>query len=597
MSLEIYTAAMRRLLVACALGALAFAAGAETRPLRFVTTARQLGPVGYRDPVGAISPDGRWVAYSEGRRLRLRPIEGGPVLEFAPGEGQIRHLDWSSDSGSVLAEDLRAATRWWVYDAASRTRRALWEGRGTLRGRTIGGDVVTTSPNQLRQLVQSHDGARLAGVVSTGDGTELWTLLADGSDAVVRRSSSRLASPAWTWQGAVACLVTADGRSRLSLPCGDAPLAATASVHLYGPLAFAPDDRVLYAAAPNSRGTVDLVSLELASGTLTRLTTFERDAYGPSVSRSGELLFKVQDYRTFVATVSADGGATHPVATFQSETPSWDPTGAFLGVTYGTWRRLTDDANYPDIAQEVGVIALDESHAADHPTRAIATSISEDQSMCWSPNTKWIAFHSHKEQSDDIWLMPNRDGAADTRITFLGRGAETGWPRWSPDGTRLVFDAASRKDGRNAIYVMGLDQETGAVTREAAEVAVEGFSGEMSHAEWLPDSRTIVVHATSAPGEHLIMTVPSEGGSPRIVHRYKSEHDSPGLGVSRDGQWAAFVAPAPDGFLQVFRIPLAGGPPIQLTSDPTNKTQPAVSPEGRRVAFTVWSYEAQLWVR
>ena len=40
----------------------------------WVATAHQLGVVGYRDPVGAISPDGRHVAYSEGRYVRVVPI-------------------------------------------------------------------------------------------------------------------------------------------------------------------------------------------------------------------------------------------------------------------------------------------------------------------------------------------------------------------------------------------------------------------------------------------------------------------------------------------------------------------------------------------
>ena len=31
--------------------------------LQYVTTAHQAGPVGYRDPVGAVSPDGVWLAY------------------------------------------------------------------------------------------------------------------------------------------------------------------------------------------------------------------------------------------------------------------------------------------------------------------------------------------------------------------------------------------------------------------------------------------------------------------------------------------------------------------------------------------------------
>ena len=30
--------------------------------LAWVATAHQLGPVGYRDPAGAVSPDGEWIA-------------------------------------------------------------------------------------------------------------------------------------------------------------------------------------------------------------------------------------------------------------------------------------------------------------------------------------------------------------------------------------------------------------------------------------------------------------------------------------------------------------------------------------------------------
>ena len=36
-------------------------------------------------------------------------------------------------------------------------------------------------------------------------------------------------------------------------------------------------------------------------------------------------------------------------------------------------------------------------------------------------------------------------------------------------------------------------------------------------------------------------------------------------------------------------------PAVQLTQDPSHKTQPAFSPDGARVAFTVWSYEAAFW--
>ncbi len=41
-------------------------ADVDMRRLAWVATARQLGPVGYRDPAGAISPDGKLFAYSSG---------------------------------------------------------------------------------------------------------------------------------------------------------------------------------------------------------------------------------------------------------------------------------------------------------------------------------------------------------------------------------------------------------------------------------------------------------------------------------------------------------------------------------------------------
>ncbi len=51
-------------------------ATAQTRGgrLRYVTTVRQIGPVAYRDPLGAMSPDGTWLATTSGLHLRVQRV-------------------------------------------------------------------------------------------------------------------------------------------------------------------------------------------------------------------------------------------------------------------------------------------------------------------------------------------------------------------------------------------------------------------------------------------------------------------------------------------------------------------------------------------
>jgi Tol biopolymer transport system component len=255
-----------------------------------------------------------------------------------------------------------------------------------------------------------------------------------------------------------------------------------------------------------------------------------------------------------------------------------------------------DDSNYPDIAQEIGVIDVKQPLPASKPASIIAQSPSEDQAMAWSPNGKWIALHSHREMSDDVWLRPVDGSQPDKRITFLGRGAEVGWPRWSPDGRAILLDGARKSDGRSVLYTIGVEEETGNVTSEIREIRAEEFEGDIMHAEWLPSGATVVGVAKEKPGQHAIFTLGISGGRPNVIHRFATEHDFAGLGVSPDGRFVAFAAPAPDGFYQIFKKAVVGdSTPVQLTHDPTNKTQPAWSPDNSRIAFTVWSYDATFW--
>ena len=91
--------------------------------LQYVTTAHQLGPVNYRDPLGAISPSGEWLAYSLAQHLYLERIVGGPVKELPPCGGIIRHIAWLPDNRTIAVDSPEPGTRWWLYDIQTSTRK------------------------------------------------------------------------------------------------------------------------------------------------------------------------------------------------------------------------------------------------------------------------------------------------------------------------------------------------------------------------------------------------------------------------------------------------------------------------------------------
>lgn len=550
--------------------------------LRYIKSVEQVGPVAYRDPLGVISWDGEWIAHTSDRYIDLVPSSGGPATRFGPGVNAIRQLIWmgSSHAAAVLERSFdRSQSQWFRYDFESGERHVMWQ---------------PGISSVYSELAFDRESDRASGVVGRRGAQHLVEVdLTNGMIGDTLASAPRIGYPTFMPDGGVACLVLSDHGQDLQMPCGTEP--ELWALHVYGRYAFSPDGKVLYYSKPDERSRLDVWKRDLSSGAEQRLSFFDRDGYAPTIASDGTLLLKTQDYGLFVAMADADGGWSEPVTSFLSETPMWDWPGDKLSFTWGDWRRQTDDIHYPDISQHVGYVDVTGELPASEPDAIVRQSYSEDQSLHWSPNGKWIVLHSHVN-GDDIWLMPA--DLSEEAVQISEGGSETGWPRWSADGRFIQFASYRRlpEGGRRSdLFVIEIDQESGEILMGATPVDLGDFPHDAQHGEWLGDSDTIVFEGASEANKKQIYTVPRTGGTPELIHEFDSPQVFSGISASQDGKWIAYVAPGEGDWLQIFRVSSDGGEGEQITLDPTHKTQPAYSPDGSKIAFTVFSFQVHFW--
>jgi TolB protein len=114
--------------------------------------------------------------------------------------------------------------------------------------------------------------------------------------------------------------------------------------------------------------------------------------------------------------------------------------------------------------------------------QALTDRRASDGGASWHPRADAVAFVSYGEGdgNGDIYTI-RADGSGERQLTW--HPETDNWPRWSPDGTQILF--SSRRDGANALFIMDLD---GAIVRKVTD---ERFT--VQGADWFdPDApRTV----------------------------------------------------------------------------------------------------------
>lgn len=185
-----------------------------------------------------------------------------------------------------------------------------------------------------------------------------------------------------------------------------------------------------------------------------------------------------------------------------------------------------------------------------------------------SPDEQSVAFDSDRDGERGVYVA-RADGTGARRVSGDGYAAV---PRWSPDGTRLVFLRAEQD--RKVWNLWMTDLRSGELTRLTRHSYGQVWAG-----SWFPDgTRVGYSHET----RFVVLDVGRSEGAGRM-----SSYPSP-----IEGRLVRTPAVAPDGrrvIFQVFRdgawmLDLADGSMRRVLDDPTAE-EFAWSPDGRRITF------------
>ncbi|HLG06641.1 MAG TPA: protein kinase [Gemmatimonadales bacterium] len=187
----------------------------------------------------------------------------------------------------------------------------------------------------------------------------------------------------------------------------------------------------------------------------------------------------------------------------------------------------------------------------------------------FSPDGRRIAIDFTAADGRDVWVF-DRDQGTLTRVTFDKDGHD---PEWNRDGS---INYSSSRSGQVGVYRV---RPGGGASDSVFASATLGWTG-----EWLPDGSgvvTVLSDLTPGSGNDVALVRPGQSGSP--VPMVGTPFNDAWPALSPDGKWLAFSSDQ-SGRTEVYVQPVAGGGGrVQISLDGGN--EPVWAPGGRELFY------------